>query len=104
MQTFQYRNPRFRIDTPLDVYVTSGSHLHGRCLDISIEGLKAELEHHIPVGKTVRVELSLDGNPLAIDARLAYHRQKQCGLVFQFDSDRQRRSVCKLLQAVQKIT
>ena len=88
----------------MDVYVTSGSHLRGRCLDISVEGIKAELDRHIPVGKTVRVELTIDGNPLAIDARLAYHRQKQCGLVFQFDSDRQRRSVDKLLQAVQKIT
>ena len=104
MQTFHYRNPRFRVNTPLDVYVTSGSHLRGRCVDISVGGMLAELDQQIPVGKIVRLELSLDGNPLALEARLAYHQHKQSGLVFQFSSDHQRRSVFRLLQTIQKLT
>jgi hypothetical protein len=102
MQTFQYRNPRFQVNIPLDVYVVSGSHLRGRCVDISVEGMRAELEQQIPVGTTVRLELSVDGNSVTLAARLAYHEQKRCGLVFQFSSEHERSLMSKLLQAVQK--
>ena len=104
MQRFQYRNPRFKVSVPLDIYLTPGIPLHGRCIDISAEGIGAELEQQIPIGRSFRLKLSVDGNSLNLEARVAYTGRKHCGMVFQFSSDKERTLVSKLLQHIQKIT
>ncbi len=89
---------------PLTFYLTPGSPLRGRCLDISAEGMKAKLDRHVPVGSIMRLEMSFWGESLAVAARLGYYDQDCCGLIFEFSTDEERSSLGRLLQAIQKVT
>lgn len=104
MQRFQYRHPRFKVNAPLTFYLTPGSPLRGRCIDISADGMKAELDQDVPVGSVLRLELSLGGDSLALAARVAYYDQNYYGLVFEFSSDEERSLLGERLQALHKVT
>ena len=89
MHKFKYRAPRYPIDLPVHLTL-EGSTLHGRCLEISREGMRLELETPMPVNASGTVSLSYRHISMEVPVRVKYTGAHQEGLRFIFESEKQR--------------
>lgn len=102
MQRFQYRNPRFQVNDAIEVSLASGEVLQGHCIDISAEGMCAELPRRLPLDTNLKLRLTAQGETLALAAKVSYYDGDRCGLVFQFTSGRERDTVEGFLQRMRR--
>lgn len=44
---------RMKLDTPIQVKLSTGNYIHGRCLDLSVNGMQFELDRAIEAGECI---------------------------------------------------
>jgi hypothetical protein len=99
MQKFEYRTPRYVVDLPISFAYGQAS-IPGRCREISKEGMRVELEE--PVAADTRGTVNLTYRDLSLEIRccVAHAGSGYDGLKFQFDSERDRNAVERLVALV----
>jgi hypothetical protein len=100
--SFSYRLPRFNVDFRFWLHVEQegGEVLNARCLDISEEGLAAELSASLSIGTAVILSLPLPGpaNTLLVRANVIHAKEKNHGFRFMFLSQGERDKVYSYLE------
>jgi hypothetical protein len=99
MQKFQYRSPRFVADLPVQ-FAAEQSTLHGRCRDISRDGMGLELQQPLSPNSSGTISLSHRGRQLQLGVRVAYSAESHEGLEFIYRSDRERAAVGQLVASL----
>jgi hypothetical protein len=94
---FGYRTPRFRADFHF-LLQTEGPPprlLDARCLDISEEGIAAQVADHLTVGAVVTLMLTFPGNSTTwrIPAKVCNRQDEDHGFAFIFSSQSERDDV-----------
>jgi len=74
--------------------------LAARCIEISNEGMKLELQQPFPPNARGTVSIRHEGGLLEIDARIAHAGEMHGGMVFLYKSDRERSAVAELIAAL----
>jgi hypothetical protein len=101
IQQFGYRKPRFRVEFHFLVQVEGrGSKLlDARCIDLSEDGLSAQISDCLEVGTHVTFILTLPGATTSARlAALVNYRQAEChGFTFVFSSQEERDFVHRYL-------
>lgn len=104
VQEFGYRKPRFRADFYFLLQTEGpGSHLiEARCVDISEEGMAAQISEPLSVGTKVIMILTLPGSSasLRVAARVCNRRDQDHGLAFVFSSHSERLDFKEYLKAI----
>jgi hypothetical protein len=93
---FDYRSPRFPVDLPIQFTVKTLT-LGARCIEISNEGMKLELQEPFPPNAQGTVSILLPEGLLQLDARVAHAGETHGGIVFLYKSDRERIAVAELI-------
>ena len=101
---FGYRTPRFRADFHF-LLQTEGPEsrvLDARCIDISEEGLAAQIAEHLSVGTRVVLILTLPGHSttLRIIARVSNRTDEDHGFAFVFASKHEREDVQRYISSL----
>jgi len=96
MQKFQYRIPRYTVDLPVRLKLENLI-LHGRCREISREGMTLELPHPLPPESRGVVSLVYQELTLDLQVCSAHAGGEQQGLKFVFSSDKERDAVARLV-------
>lgn len=99
MQKFEYRAPRFAVDLPVRLTI-EGATVTARCREISKEGMRVELSRPLPSGKTGVVAVSFQNAMLELNVRIAHADASHVGLVFVYETDRERTSVARLVSSM----
>jgi hypothetical protein len=94
MQKFQYRSPRFAVDFPIQLTVEQ-SILHGRCREVSKEGMRVELRQSLSPGVYGTVSLNHQNRSLEICIRVAHTGTGYDGLEFVYKTDQERVAVAE---------
>lgn len=105
---FGYRLPRFRADFHF-LLQTEGPQSHvanAQCVDISEEGMAAQVPEKLAVGATVTLILTLPGTtrPLRIPARVITQQEEDHGLIFMFSSEAEREEVQRYVASLHSST
>ncbi len=74
--------------------------LHGRCRDLSEEGIRAEFEGKVEAGHTGLLTLRHSARVLRIDARSTHAEESQVGLSFIFETPEQRAAATRFAALV----
>ena len=96
MRKFSFRTPRFPVDFPVSVTQDCATR-PGRCLEISVEGMKVELEDQFAPNSDGSVEIRCDELQLEIHFRVIYSESNVRGLEFTFRTGEQRKAVSDLV-------
>lgn len=99
MRNFNFRAPRF----PVDLFVSimqDGATRRGRCLEISVEGMKVELEDQFAPTSDGSVEIPLDESQLQLPFRVIYAAANVRGLEFTFETLAQKQIAANLISAL----
>jgi len=99
VQKFDYRCPRFSVDLPIQFTVQTST-LAARCIEISQEGMRLELEEPFPPNARGTVSISYQDGRLELNARMAHVGETHGGMVFLYKSDRERIAVADLIAAM----
>jgi hypothetical protein len=96
MQKFEYRTPRYQVDFPVNLSLPNLT-IEGRCKEISKEGMKAELPE--PVSPQTRGKVTIRHRDFVLDlpVRVAHAGADLHGLVFVFESDKDRAAIERLV-------
>lgn len=99
MQKFEYRTPRFPADFPVSFF--GGDHrISGRSTDLSAVGMGAKFDEPVAVGTLGILLLTLGGQSLELNARIAYSDPTHTGVVFLFTSEAERELLQEFIAAV----
>jgi len=94
---FGYRTPRFRADFHflLQTEAPQPRLLDARCIDISEEGLAAQIADQLTVGSVVTLMITFPGNATTwrIPARVCNRQDEDHGFFFMFSSQSERDDV-----------
>jgi len=104
---FGYRLPRFHTDFHLCLQVEEihSGLLHGLCTDISEHGLRAQVQHTLPIGSAVTLIMSLPGSQaVRITARILSRQHDSYGFGFVFSSDQQRECIRRYIDSLSSPT
>ncbi len=105
---FGYRMPRFRTDFHLLLQTGDrlSTLLHGRCTDISEEGLAAEFRTSLEVGSIVTLILTLPGSSttMKIAARVINCQREFHGFAFVFSSQTERSYIQAYIERLHCVT
>jgi hypothetical protein len=99
VQKFDYRVPRFTVDLPVRFTVEAET-LRARCIEISKEGMRVELEDPLTPNTCGLVTLSYRDRFLRLEARVAHVGETHGGIVFLYRSDSERIAVANLVVAL----
>jgi len=99
MRKFRFRAPRFPVDLPVSVTQEGATRL-GRCLEISLEGMKVELEDQFAPNSDGAVEIDLDDLQLRLPFRVVYSVANTRGLKFTIETRKQREAVSDLVSSL----
>ena len=99
MQRFEFRDPRFSCDLPVQLNFNDST-LTARCTEISNKGMKVEIQHPQQENSFGRVSVSREGHTIEFQARFAYVRQSQAGLDLIYTSDKDRKKMVDLVESV----
>ena len=99
MQKFEYRVPRFAVDMPIS-FILESSLLNGRCVEISKEGMRVELEQPLPSGVCGKVFLSYQDANFELNVRVAYAGATHSGLQFICELEQERDEVAELVESL----
>jgi hypothetical protein len=81
IRKFEYRLSRTNAGFNVD-FIAEGETFHGLCKDISDAGIRAEFDGPMVVGSSGLLILRLSARTLKLEAKVAYVRNRQAGLVF----------------------
>jgi hypothetical protein len=96
MQKFEYRTPRYQVDFPVLLALESTS-IHGRCREISREGMRVELHEAVTPEACGTVSFSYKELSLEVPVCVARSGAGQGGLRFVFESEKDRGPVDRLV-------
>jgi PilZ domain len=99
VQKFDYRVPRFLVDLPVQ-FTIQDSTLRARCIEISKEGMRVELQEPLPANACGSVLIRYRDRLLQLDARIAHVGETHGGVVFVYRSDSERIAVANLVLAL----
>ncbi|MGA2849156.1 MAG: PilZ domain-containing protein [Terracidiphilus sp.] len=99
MQRFEFRDPRFSCDLPVQLDFND-SKLTARCTEISNKGMKVEIEQPLRANSFGKVSMNREGQTIEFQARFAYVRETQAGLDLIYTSDRDRKTMVGLVESV----
>ena len=99
MQKFDYRSPRFPVDLPVEFTVQEAT-LIARCIEISKEGIRLELQEPLPPNAFGTVSISYQGRTLHLNMRIAHVGETHSGMEFIYKSDSERNAVAHLITAL----
>jgi PilZ domain len=103
MRKFNYRVPRFPVDLP--VLLTFGESTQvGRCLEISVEGMKLEAGQPLSPDSRGTVHLTYLGIAVELSIRVAHAGSAFDGVTFVYDSEEQRDKVSQLVSLLARPT
>jgi PilZ domain len=98
---FGYRTPRFRTDFHF-LLQTDGPEprlLDARCLDISEEGIAAQIAEHLRIGAVATLIITFPGSTTTsrVAARVCNRQDEDHGFLFLFSAQSQREDVHKFV-------
>jgi len=99
MRKFRFRAPRFPVDLPVSV-MQDGATRPGRCLEISVEGMKVKLEDRFAPNSDGSVEIHIDELQMEIPFRVIYSESNTRGLEFAFETRKQKQAAASLVSAL----
>jgi len=99
MHRFEFREPRFPCDLPVeldfnDLKVTA------RCTEISNNGMKVEIGQPQSVNSLGKVSMRHEGHTIEFQARFAYVDETEAGLDLIYTSDTDRKTMVDLVESV----
>jgi hypothetical protein len=101
VQQYGYRKPRFPVDFHFLVQPDRGHSqlLNARCIDISEDGLAAQIPDPLEAGARVTLILTLPGavTSMRLAAIVNYCTDQCSGFKFVFSSDEERDFICRYL-------
>ncbi len=99
MEKFEYRNPRFSAD--LDArFTVDNVQYTGRCKEVSRAGMTLQVEEMLPIHSTGKLSLEFLNHFVEVGARVMHVEEDRLGLVFVYETDAERRSIMRLVEAV----
>ena len=99
MQRFEYRQPRFPVDLPVQLSIAHET-LAARCTDISTKGIRLNLTHTVVAGCYGTVSLRHQNQTIELKARVAHTGSEQSGLEFLYNSTVEQRAVAHLVASL----
>jgi hypothetical protein len=96
MQKFEYRTPRYEVDLPVRLTLENAT-MPGRCREISKEGMKVEFSQPLAPGGSGTLSATYRDLSLELKVVVAHSGVEWEGLKFVFESDRDRKSVERLV-------
>jgi hypothetical protein len=103
MRKFNYRVPRFPVDIPVRLSFDESTQV-GRCLEISIEGMKLEAGQPLSPDSRGTVNLSYLGIAVELSIRVAHSGSSFDGVMFVYESEEQRDKVSQLVSLLARPT
>lgn len=102
MRRLGYRTPRFQVNFP--VYLAIGNDVKAaRCTDISLDGMRLELDERLARDAMACVSFEVDGERYVLQGRVARSQLSGAGLRFVFASKGQQNKVHELIGRVTTI-
>ena len=99
MQRFDYRSPRFTVDLPVE-FTVQESTLTARCIEISKEGIRLELQQPLPPNACGKVSIHYQGLVLELNMRIAHVGETHSGMEFIYKSESERNAVANLIASL----
>jgi len=99
MQRFEFRDPRFSCDLPVQLNFNDST-LTARCTEISNKGMKVEIGHPQQVNSLGRVSVSCEGHTIEFQARFAYVQETKAGLDLICTSDTEQKTMVDLVESI----
>lgn len=96
MQKFDYRVPRFSADVPARLTLAESTR-SGQCKDISLEGMRLEMQHPFPLDSVGTLELSVEGIAVELGFRITNCQHRSNGLKFIYESEEQRQRIRRIV-------
>jgi len=96
MRKFDYRAPRFAVDFPVRL-AFDGSIQHGRCTEISTEGMRLEVREPLAPDACGIVYLSFQDTTIELPVRVAHSGSFFEGVQFVYATEEQRDEVNRLV-------
>jgi hypothetical protein len=103
VRKFEYRPRRITAGFDLE-FVAQRKTLHGLCEDVSNEGIRATFDGSVAVGSFGLVVFSHSTGVLELEAQVAYIDRGHVGLVFLFQTPREREIIDSLIASLQSST
>jgi hypothetical protein len=99
MQRFEFRDPRFSCDLPVQLNFNDST-LTARCTEISNKGMKVEMGQPQRVNSFGKVSVNREGHTIEIQARFAYVQENNAGLDLIYTSDSEQKTMVDLVESV----
>lgn len=99
MHKFEYRAPRFHTDLPIRLTLPSAV-LSGRCIEISVDGMRAYFTESLPLNASGTVSLSHRDLNVQVRVRVVHTGADFDGLSFHFETERDRRNLDRLVASL----
>ncbi|HEX3892676.1 MAG TPA: PilZ domain-containing protein [Terracidiphilus sp.] len=96
MRKFDYRAPRFSVDLPVCL-TFDASMQHGRCIEISTEGMKLELRQPLAPDSCGTVAFNYQDFALELPVRVAHSGSYYDGVKFIYETEEQRDEINRLV-------
>lgn len=99
IRPFQYRSRRIFTGFPVE-FACLGQITRGTCLNVSDDGLRAEMESEIEQGASGLLTLRPSGKHLQVAVQTVNADSNQAGFAFCFQSDSEREQVAALIASL----
>jgi hypothetical protein len=96
VRKFDYRAPRFSVDLTVRLTI-EGSRLTARCIEISREGMRLELQQPLPPDALGTVSVHYQELMLELNVRVAHVGKSHGGVEFIYRSDAEQKAVAQLI-------
>jgi len=96
VRKFDYRSPRFSVDFSVRLTIDK-SMLIARCIEISREGMRLELQQPLPREATGTVSVQYQDLMLELNVRVAHVSKSHGGVEFIYRSDAEQKAVAHLI-------
>jgi len=96
VRKFDYRAPRFSVDLTVRLTI-EGSILMARCIEISREGMRLELQQALPPDALGTVSVHYQDLMLELNVRVAHVSKSHGGVEFIYRSDAEQKAVAQLI-------
>lgn len=96
MRKFDYRAPRYPVNLPVRLTLDDAIYI-GRCTEISVEGMKFQLDQSFEPGVTGLVRFSEKGITIDLPVRICYCGPDHAGMKFLCNSDEERGEIARFV-------